>query len=185
MAFCLAAPLAAWGAWPPVTEGESHLSAPEWEMELAGPRGRPVSRVVPFPRPSSSSGPSASLPGGGVSMRRPRTRGARCGIWPLALGGKPLGTLRSLASVQARDRSQALVCPCAGACSAGSVTAPFSGRVSQAAEPSVPRAARPPCNQVWGGCSIAAGCSSHPAGGSDPSLSRQRAQVEVLLLCVG
>ena len=43
-------------------------------------------------------------------MRRPRTRGARCGIWPLALGGKPLGTLRSVASVQARDRSQALVC---------------------------------------------------------------------------
>ena len=70
-----------------------------------------------------------------------------------------------------------------GACSAGGVTAPYPGRVSQAAEPSVPRAARPPCNQVWGGCSIAAGCSSHPAGGNDPSLSRQRVQVEVLLVC--
>ena len=43
-------------------------------------------------------------------MRRPRTRGVRYGIWPLALSGKPLGTLRSVASVQARDRSQALVC---------------------------------------------------------------------------
>lgn len=110
MAFCLAAPRAAWGAWPPVTEGESHLSAPEWEMELAGPQGHPVSRVVPFPCPSSSPGPSASLPDGGLSTRRPRTRGVRHGFWPLALPEKPLGTLRSVASVQPRDRSQALVC---------------------------------------------------------------------------
>ena len=79
-------------------------------MELAGPRGHPVSRVVPFPCPSSSPGPSASLPDGGLSTRRPRTRGVRHGIWPLALPEKPLGTLRSVASVQPRDRSQALVC---------------------------------------------------------------------------
>ena len=79
-------------------------------MELAGPRGHPVSRVVPFPCPSSSPGPSASLPDGGLSTRRPRTRGVRHGIWPLALHEKPLGTLRSVASVQPRDRSQALVC---------------------------------------------------------------------------
>ena len=32
------------------------------------------------------------------------------GIWPLALPEKPHGTLTSVASVQPRDRSQALVC---------------------------------------------------------------------------
>ena len=72
------------GSVAPCTEGESHLSAPEWETELAGPQGHPVSRVVPFPRPSSC-GPLALLPAGGLSMRRPRSRGACGGLWPFVL----------------------------------------------------------------------------------------------------
>ena len=33
------------GSVAPRTEGKSHLPAPEWEMELAGPQGHPVGRV--------------------------------------------------------------------------------------------------------------------------------------------
>lgn len=39
------------GCVVPCKEGESHLSAPEWEMELTEPHDHPVSRVVPFSPP--------------------------------------------------------------------------------------------------------------------------------------
>ena len=99
------------GSVAPCTEGESHLSAPEWETGLAGPRGLPVSRVVPLPCPHPlPPAPRRCCPLVACHCAGPvlGVRAAAFGL--LSLLEKPLGALRSVASAQPRDRSQALVC---------------------------------------------------------------------------